>query len=118
MLPLLGAILYITNHGDRKVYGDEQLKRVTAVLDGSLNHENTPFYTPGITDLRPSQFDENAWSKRLAYSLKEFLPSDLRGQVRYTAMDGLLFGFKQSVMSGIPIKPTFSPVTFSEVHQI
>ena len=90
---------------DRKVYAEEQLEKVTKVLNGSLSHEDTPFFTPGIANLRPVQFGENVWSRRLAFSLKEFLPRDLRSHVQYTAEDGPLFGFKQTLKSGIPNDP-------------
>ena len=90
---------------DRKVYAEEQLEKVRKVLNGSFSHEDTPFFTPGIANLCPVQFSKNVWSRRLAFSLKEFLPRDLRSHVQYTAEDGPLFGFKQTLKSGIPNDP-------------
>lgn len=59
-------------------------------------------FSPGAVDLRPSQFTENVWSKRLTLALAEFLPEDLGSQVRYTAEDGPSFAYKQFLKSGIP----------------
>lgn len=104
--------------GERKQHLARQLNRVQSVLDGSLGHDHTPFCSPGVAALGPSQYDENAWSKRLAFSLSEFLPDDLKESVQHTGHDGLMFGFKQALKSEIQIKTTFFHVTFSRVHQI
>lgn len=89
--------------GDRRrQYLEGKLEKVTAILDGHINHEDTPFCSPGLPELRPTQFNEDAWSKRLAYSLMEFLPDNLGSGVNYTAKDGPSFGLKQSIKSGVP----------------
>jgi len=88
--------------GERKQHLARQLNRVQSVLDGSLGHDHTPFCSPGVAALGPSQYDENAWSKRLTFSLSEFLPDDLKESVQYTGHDGLMFCFKQALKSEIP----------------
>ena len=88
--------------GERKQHLARQLNRVQSVLDGSLGHDRTPFCSPGVAALGPSQYDENALSKRLTFSLSEFLPDDLKESVQYTGHDGLMFGLKQALKSGIP----------------
>ena len=91
--------------GERKQSIERKLNSVQSILDGSVSHDRTPFCSPGVADLGPSQFDKNAWSKRLAFSLQEFLPSDLRGSVQFTGDDGMSFGLKQTLRSEIPNDP-------------
>ena len=87
---------------ERKAYAERQLRKVTQVFDGHISDNETPFFSNGIAELRPSQYSENVWSKRLTYALKEFLPHDLRDKVNYTAEDEPYFGMRQVLKSKIP----------------
>lgn len=51
-------------------------------------------------DLLNFQFDEDAWSERLAQCLMEFLPEH---QVEYTAKNGPKFSYIQSVKTAVPV---------------
>ena len=75
----------------------QRLKHAFQVRDAS----NTPFETPGLPDQRGIQFDENAWSKRLARALQELL-LEFGMTVTFTGKEGLQFDTFQSKRSTLP----------------
>lgn len=81
----------------RRQYND--IDRHMQGLAGELGSDS-PFYTSGHANLGAVQFPENTWSKRLSASLKQFLPSDLKDKVAYTAQSATEFGNKHSLATG------------------
>ena len=85
----------------RKNFIENHLSQVHAVLNNIKPTDDTPFCSPGMPNLDAVQFSKNDWSKRLAFSLVEFLPENLKSEVHYTAEDATKFSNKQSLKTGV-----------------
>ena len=80
----------------RKKQLGERINALKAVFTSGLSEE-TPFECPGIVKLNSEDYEENHWTKRLYYSLKEVLPLNMK--VRDTAQMGHCFQYFQEQFS-------------------